>query len=116
MEDNLRSEQLEDLLAEVNAVKVYSTVNLTVLDAAMQQYWEIIKELNSIAPTIFNNLATNGIIDLQNRANLIKQATTVSAKSSGYKDYWDYLSHSIKITIEYINNFLPESLAYTDAD
>jgi hypothetical protein len=116
MEDNLRSEKLEGLLTEVHAAKAYSKDNLTVLDKVMQKYWIIIKELNSLAPNIFNNLATNGIIDLINRSNLTDQAEVPAEKSSCYKDYWDYLSHSIKITIDYINNFLPESLAYSDAD
>jgi len=116
MEDNSRLENLETILASVMAVKGYSAGNFVILDTLMQQYWLILKELNNLAPTVFNNLATNGIIDLINRSNATDQATDLKEQSSHYKDYWDYLTHSIRITIDYIKNYLPESLALSDAD
>lgn len=116
MEDNLRLENLEKLLTSVKAVRAYSDNNYTTLDHLMQEYWVILKELNAIAPAIFNNLATNGIIDLINRSNMIEQAADPLQRSSHYKDYWDYLNHTIQITIDYIKNYLPESLVCTDVD
>jgi|GEM_PF-3586392 len=116
MEDSLRSENLQILLESVKSIKTYSHSNFIILDNLMQQYWQILKELNAIAPSIFNNLATNGIIDLINRSNLTEQATDILAKNNHYKDYWDYLTHTIQITIDYINNFLPQSLACSDVD
>jgi hypothetical protein len=116
MEDNSRLENLENILASIKGVKAYSAANFATLDILMQQYWLILKELSILAPTIFNNLATNGIIDLINRSNLTEQAVDPKEKSSHYKDYWDYLTHSVQITIDYIKNYLPESLAFADAE
>jgi len=116
MEDNLSLENLENLHTSVEAIRLYNDDNYKRLDNLMQEYWIILKDLHKIAPTIFNNLATNGITDLINRSNLIGRAIDSLEKSERYKDYWDYLMHMIKITIDYIKNYLPESLVSTNVD
>ena len=116
MEDQSHLENLETLMASVKAIRLYSNDNYARLDRLMQEYWLILKDLHQIMPAIFSNLSTNGITDLINRSNLTGQASDPLEKNARYKDYWDYLMHMIKITIEYIMNYLPQSLACTDGD
>lgn len=110
MEDDLIIEKLENLLIQARSAEAFSDVNFNILDNVMRQYWLIVKHLNEIAPTIFNNIATNGVIDLINRSNLTEAAKDFNEKSAHYKDYWDYLTHSITITITYVKNYLPEKV------
>ena len=107
MKDMHQSDKLEKLFLEAQEAELYSEDNFIILDKVMRQYWLIVKALNIIAPNIFNNLATNGIIDLINRSNLTEESVTDKEIRNNYKDYRDYLTHSIKITIEYIKTYLP---------
>ncbi|WP_158797691.1 hypothetical protein [Pedobacter sp. L105] len=110
MEDDLILEKLENLLNQAKKVEVLSDANFNILDNVMRQYWLIVKQLNGIAPSIFNNIATNGVIDLINRSNLTEAAKDLQEKTGHYKDYWDYLTYSIDITITYVKNYLPEQV------
>jgi len=109
MEDDSILRKLETLLFEAESAGVFTDTNFKILDNIMRQYWLIVKELNEITPNIFNNIATNGIIDLINRSNLTESTEDINDKKGHYKDYWDYLTHSIAITISYIKNYLPEN-------
>lgn len=111
MEEENQSEKLSKLLAQAEGAELYSEGNFTILDRVMRQYWLIVKDLNTAAPHVFNNLATNGVIDLINRSNLTEESVNDKDKRNNYKDYRDYLSYSIKITIEYIKNYLPSESA-----
>lgn len=108
MEDDPIAEKLESLLIQAKNVEVLTDANFSVLDNVMRQYWLIVKRLNEIAPQTFNNIANNGIIDLINRSNLAEATTDFIEKSEHYKNYWDYLIHSINITIDCVKNRLPE--------
>jgi len=109
MEDDSILRKLEMLLLEAESARVFTDTNFKILDSIMRQYWLIVKELNEAIPNIFNNIATNGIIDLINRSNLTESTEDTNDKKNHYKDYWDYLTHSISLTINYIKNYLPES-------
>lgn len=107
MKDMNLSDKLEKLLLQAEDAEIFSDDNFSILDKVMRQYWLIIKELNTESPEIFNNLATNGIIDLINRSNLTEESVTDKEKRNNYKDYRDYLTFSIRITIDYIKKQLP---------
>lgn len=107
MKDTHQLSKLEKLLLEAEEAEFFTEENFIIMDKVMRQYWLVVKELNTITPSIFNNLATNGVIDLINRSNLTEESVTDKEKRNNYKDYRDYLTYSIKITIEYIKNYLP---------
>lgn len=108
MEKESYLEKTEKLLHETGENARYTEQNFLLLGRIMENYSMVITDLNTIAPDIFNNLATLALIDLTNRVNALKKADTEIERQRCYQDYHDYLRHVLQLTSAYIREYFPD--------